>query len=383
MRDVSDILAKRLLRLESPFSRDWLSDFSNLMEFIQTNPLTTQVVELIREKKEEAHASLIHHLKALLEDGKKCLQQIETRGKSLNELRPQIQALLAIKIDRKKTADPFFELESIYFDYYNGFVSLLKAIAQDDANVFVSEYCILACIKLQEEVYLNIDLTFSPFLQKCKQDIEILAGQRTNSMWGKWDLLLKWNDWTKNGISPGNQAFERNLSNLFKGLNISKSVQNCGLFFIERLASMKTVITDCEISLKALELYLDAKEQYWIITHIADGETVNKEPYFIKKLQQSTRSYEFLKLLMDAEPYSFIDFDKLTHTLGELEIKKELKKVFFPQDKFAGSVVHLSEIDFSINGVKILDHLSAIKKAKINRPSFHWGQYFNTSAIRS
>jgi len=270
MKDVSDILAKRLLRLESSFSRDWLSDFSNLMEFIQTNPLTTQVVESIQEKKEEAHASLIHHLKALLEDGKKCLGQIEARtGKSLNELRPQIQALLAIKIDRKKIIDPFFELESTYFDYYKDFVSLLKAIAQDDANIFISEYCILACIKLQEVVHLNIDLTFSPYLQKCKRDIEILTGQRKNSMWGKWDLLLKWTDWTKNGISPGNQAFERNLSNLFKGLNISKSVQNCGLFFIERLASMKTVITDREICLKALELYLDAKEQYWIITHIA------------------------------------------------------------------------------------------------------------------
>jgi hypothetical protein len=36
------------------------------MEFIQANPLTIQVVESIREKKEEAHASLIHHLKALL-----------------------------------------------------------------------------------------------------------------------------------------------------------------------------------------------------------------------------------------------------------------------------------------------------------------------------
>jgi len=47
MKDVSDILAKRLKMLEKPFSRDWLSDFSNLMEFIQTNPLTTQVVESI------------------------------------------------------------------------------------------------------------------------------------------------------------------------------------------------------------------------------------------------------------------------------------------------------------------------------------------------
>lgn len=79
MKDVSDILARRLLRLESPFSRDWLSDFSNLMEFIQTNPLTTQVVESIREKKEEAHASLIHHLKALLEDGKNVFNKLTQR----------------------------------------------------------------------------------------------------------------------------------------------------------------------------------------------------------------------------------------------------------------------------------------------------------------
>ena len=40
------------------------------MEFIQTNLLTTQVVESIREKKEESHESLIHHLKALLRDYK-------------------------------------------------------------------------------------------------------------------------------------------------------------------------------------------------------------------------------------------------------------------------------------------------------------------------
>lgn len=33
MKDVSDILAKRLLRLESPFSRDWLSDFSKRVNY--------------------------------------------------------------------------------------------------------------------------------------------------------------------------------------------------------------------------------------------------------------------------------------------------------------------------------------------------------------
>jgi hypothetical protein len=54
MKDVSEILAKRLQRLEQPFSREWIADFSNLMEFIQTNSLSGQIVEAIKKEKEEA-----------------------------------------------------------------------------------------------------------------------------------------------------------------------------------------------------------------------------------------------------------------------------------------------------------------------------------------
>lgn len=45
--------------LEQPFSREWLSDFSSLLQFIQTNRLTIQVLETIRKEKERAHISLI------------------------------------------------------------------------------------------------------------------------------------------------------------------------------------------------------------------------------------------------------------------------------------------------------------------------------------
>ena len=44
MKNVSEVLAKRLKRLETPFSRDWIADFSSLMEFIQTNPSTAQIL---------------------------------------------------------------------------------------------------------------------------------------------------------------------------------------------------------------------------------------------------------------------------------------------------------------------------------------------------
>jgi hypothetical protein len=138
---------------------------------------------------------------------------------------------------------------------------------------------------LQDTVHLNIDLTFSPYLQKCKQDIEILSGQRTTSVWGKWDVLLKWAEWTKNGISPINDAFERNLSHLFTGLKIAETVQRCGLFFLQRLAGMKTVISDSEVCLKAMELYLDKQDQYWIIAHIA-GKVMIGSPSSLKNFNE-------------------------------------------------------------------------------------------------
>jgi hypothetical protein len=191
--------------------------------------------------------------------------------------------------------------------------------------------------------------------------------------------LLKWAEWTKNGISSNNHAFERNISNLFQGLKISETLQSCGLFFLERLANMRKVITDSEVCLKALELFLDPEDQYWIIAHFS-GEKSEKREFFIKRLQRDARAHALLKLLLDAEEYSTVEFPTLAHTLGELEIKKELKKLFFPSDKFAGSVVRLCEIDHSINASEILEHLSSIKNSKKYHPSFNTPHYFRTSS---
>lgn len=135
-----------------------------------------------------------------------------------------------------------------------------------------------------------------------------------------------------------------------------------------------------EVCLKALELYLDEKEQYWIITHIADGGTSKSVPYFIKKLQQGSQPYILLKLLLESKPH--YEFPNLTHTLGELEIKKELKKVFFPNDEFAGSLVQLNEIIDPINTKEILDDLFAIKQAKKHSPLLQLGRYLSSLASR-
>lgn len=379
MKDVSEILAKRLKRLEAPFSRDWLSDFSSFMELVRVNPSTIKILELIDEQKENAHVSLSQNLGELLKEGARCLKAIQKTIGRKHEASHSIDELLKTKIDFEELENPFFELESVYRKYYASFVSLLRILAQEDTNAFLSKYCTINCIKLQDNGHLNIDLTFSPYLQKCNQDIEILSGQRASSVWGKWDTILKWAEWTKNGISLTNDAFEHNISNLFRGLKISETLQGCGLFFLERLASMQTITTDSKIGLKALELFLDHDDQYWIIAHLS-GEKSERYEFFIKRLQRGARAYALLKLLLDAEEYSTIEFFPLSHTLGELKIKKELKKLFFPSDKFAGSIVRLNEIDRPINASEILAHLSSIKNSKKNHPSFNTPHYFKTSS---
>ncbi len=65
--------------------------------------------------------------------------------------------------------------------------------------------------------------------------IEILSGKRLTSAWGKWDLLMRWKEWTKNGFSPTNTAFENHLSRLFQVLRIEETIQSLKILFLERL----------------------------------------------------------------------------------------------------------------------------------------------------
>jgi hypothetical protein len=383
MKDVSELLAKRLKSLEAPFSREWLADFDTFTEFIQTNPITIKILEVIKKEKEEAHEPLIRHLKALFEDGRRCLREIETTIDLKDEVGSRIRVLSKLKVNPKNIEDPFFDLGSLYYKYSSGFVSLLRTLARDGSKGFISKYCSISPEQQQDTARLNVDveLTFSLYLQKCTQDIEKLSGQRTTLIWGRWDTLLKWAEWTKNGIPPSNDEFGHNLSNMFQEFKISETVQSCGLFFLERLANTQAVAIDSELCLKALELFLDQDDQYWIIVHFC-GEKGEKSEFFIKRLQREAKSYALLKLLLEAEQYSPIEFPRLTHTLGELEIKNGLKKVFFPHKKFAGSFVQLSELDIAIDATAVLKSLSSLQKNRKHRPLFNYGYYYHCTLAR-
>lgn len=200
MKEVIEPLMQRLERLKDPFSNEWLSEFSLLMGFITTNTHTNLIIKSIGKEKQEAHVSLARNLQFLFRDGQACLQSILKQVKSLDArsaFKPQIQALIEAKVDRKKIADPIFKFEAAYFDYIASFSGLLEGILKSNANDFVKGHATV-------DGNLRINLSFSPFLKSCSQDIEILSGLRAKAIWGKWDLLLQWEKWTKNGISSGN-----------------------------------------------------------------------------------------------------------------------------------------------------------------------------------
>lgn len=370
MKEVIETLSQRFERLKNPFSPEWLSEFSLLMEFIQNNTHTDTAIKSIEKEKQEAHVSLAKNLQSLFLDGKKCLQNVLQQIKNSDAestFKPQIQALIETKVDKKKIADPFFKFETAYCDYIASFSGLLEGILKSNANAFVKGHATV-------DGNLQINLSFSPFLKSCSQDIEVLSGLRTKAIWGKWDLILQWEKWTKNGISPGNHPFKKNLFYHFESLKISEAVQCCGSFFQERLFNKKRAGISSEVCIKALELYLDKDDQYWIIAHFA-GEDQNKKPFFIKKLQRSAQSYALLNLLLNTEAYSPLDFPRLTHTLGELEIKKELKKVFFSHSKFAGSLVQLGGIKYPIDASAIIEQLTSLEAEKKHLPGFKSAEY--------
>jgi hypothetical protein len=76
MKEVRKILRQSLKNLKRPFSDEWLSEFSFLMEFITTNTHTNLMIRSIEKEKQKSYASLASNLKALLKDGKACLQSI-------------------------------------------------------------------------------------------------------------------------------------------------------------------------------------------------------------------------------------------------------------------------------------------------------------------
>lgn len=52
MKDISDIFASRLQRLERSFCKEWIGDFHSMMKFAHTDSFLKRIIRIIEEEKE-------------------------------------------------------------------------------------------------------------------------------------------------------------------------------------------------------------------------------------------------------------------------------------------------------------------------------------------
>jgi hypothetical protein len=262
MKNLNDLLEERLEKLKIEFDEEWISQFVALMNFSRKNRVISQNVEIIQKEKLAAHQPLVEHLEKLMSNGRVCLMEC------LMELTDQvvflnlIEPLIVEKIDLKQIENSLFKLESVFYEYQEKFEKIIESLPDSLSS------------RLQTQRHL--------FFPKCKSVAEALKNTRTVSVWGKWDLLQLWLKWVQNGKGD-NMA---HLCKLFKNLRIKAAVQDVGLYWLESIIS-SAVFPKAEKPIKALELFLDYKDQYWIIAH-PEGENEEQIPFFIKKLQSTS-----------------------------------------------------------------------------------------------
>jgi hypothetical protein len=378
MKDVSDIIAQRLQKLKKGFSPAWVSDFRPFIQFLQTNPITAPITKALAEEKARDHKVLVQSLEQLLVDGRQSLQQIlkvlKVFPDLLGTVKPKAESISRLQVDIDKLADPFFDLEAFFWSYYREWVDIIKKIAEDDQHCFIWRYAVLRCIKMQDTINIEVDLSFSKHLSACKRALSTLSAKRAVSIWGQWDLMLKWMERTKGGIS--NKRLVSYLSGLFNGEETKSAVESIGCYFREKLADAQTAPDSW---LHAIELFLDAKDRFWIIAHMK-GKGATTEPFFIKKLQNGSRQHRLLTLLLQTSPGSTVTFNRLSHALGELEINKGLEKAFFSYGHFAGHYVDHESFEPSITGGAILTRLRATERSKKNCPWFDYNDYYSSKS---
>lgn len=370
------LIEKRLKKLENPLNQEWIFNFHSLIDTFHEHPLILKFIKKFQKKKQKDYDPLLKVFNQLFIQVKASLQHLLKIEKSFpdiyNEIKQDISNISSYKISSVNITDPFFNVTMLYSDYCSLLRKLIEKLMKHEKPELI--FPIATIYSHGRLKALEIEYGFSEILDQCQSEMNTFKGKRDIAIWWKWDLVLQCLDWTENGIS--NQHFEENLKNIFSSYKFGNAVQDIGLYFLEELE--KNTENSKNISIKALELFLDKGNKYWIIVHHC-GEKDSIEPYYIKRIT-SPQLLDFLKSLLDLEDYSEIEWKtKTSHHLGELMIKGEFLKVFVPiSKKFAGSYVELASLDIPVNIQLIIDELTKKQFEKKKNPSFDYCQYYRS-----
>ena len=193
MKDVSEIISHRLESLKSGFSIEWQSELVAFMKFLRSNPKSKRIIEEIQESKTKDHHFLLIHFQRLLEDGKKSLDCLfkEVKKSSSGSIINAMNDLYSINITQYNILDPFFELDTLFWNYHTEWIEVLRNIINTHEEYsFLSKYALLFNTKVQNAFHLQVILHFSDNIQIGELEASYLAGNRSTAMWGKWDHIL-------------------------------------------------------------------------------------------------------------------------------------------------------------------------------------------------
>lgn len=373
------MLKRQLQELEKPFSHKWISDFITFMSILDKVPEFKSQIEKFQKEKFKDQKPLMDSLNILFCNGKIAATIVLKKATKLpvilKETSSHIQKIINF------SNNTINDKESLYFDPsrdFNDFTSSLRTLTHklikydmvDVIHPWVSMYCPLN-VSRYDQGMVDIKYTFSESLEHSKIENEKYIGKRDISYWRKWEILLQWKDYLKNGLP--NTVFHENILNMFSYLKIKELVQDIGCFFMDELRAFFP-----KRPILALELYLDRSNQYWILVH--RGKDEFPETYHIKRLYEG-KALNLIKQLLDSSEQMLIKYDgKLTKDLGDLYIKKEIAKVFFSEySVFSGGYVELGTRGTQIDQDAIMNLLHQSQAAKKRKPSFDKTKYYQNS----
>lgn len=373
---MKESIAEYLTKLQASFDIAWIGNFKLLIEFLFRKAESKKIIDLILSEKVYAHEDFFKASSKLSEELRTYFNNIDklpSVSSYLDNICLKISKLETVDTHSKQFCNTYERAEDLFYEVSRNLFPLIQQLLKNQALAGVIDSQIIEEYKGVYKVKLL--LPFSVALKICELEAERLRNLREVSIWGKWDRVQQLYEWVKEGISK-NDSY-KNIQNVFSQYNYSEFVQDIGHYFIEQVEPSIT-----QQPIKALELYLDGSNHYWILVHRGKGDF--PETFHMKRLHEG-KALNLLKRLLKSPENTLIECEeKLTKVLGELHIKGEIAKVIFPETAiFAGAYVELKSLGVSIDQAVILNLLHQLQANKKRRPLFDRKGYYQRSYLHN
>lgn len=341
---------KYLEILDSSFNLSWITTFRDFIRFVLKHHETSKIIQAFHQEKLQDQRQFAEVLS-------KTIDVLDKYGASNDSYEKVVVECRQFSLDSDQLQNPFFRAEDLFYNLNKELLQLIHQSLCKQKLIGIKNVRILTLNRGVCEA--TFALPFSDSLKDCELEADWLQGRRQVSLWGKWDRLLELLEWVKDGIQ--NEEFGQNIKNIFEKFQYRDAIQLVGAHILAELEGETS-----HKPIKAIEMYLDGSDHYWILVHRVKGEF--PEPFHIKRLYEG-KALQLLKLLLKANANSKIEYaGKLTHDLGELQIKGELAKVFFPvRGRFAGACVDAIDLESSIDISKIVEELTQLQITRKNQ----------------